>query len=258
MSILEWTFFAIPLRDWLTAALVAGMAFFALKLLLTVTLGQLQRLARHTRRDLDDIVVADLPPPAGGSSRPRSGPGRFCWSSRPSCAPCSPPCSSSSSCCSSASGARAAIRAYVDSATARGSWRPTPPASPRCARSASSLTVVVWSVLVLMALDTLGIDITALVAGLGVGGVAVALAVQNILGDLFASLSIVLDKPFVYGDFIIVDDLDGTVEHMGLKTTRVRSLSGEQLVFSNSDLLKSRIRNYKRMLRAAGGLLAAA
>jgi small-conductance mechanosensitive channel len=104
-----------------------------------------------------------------------------------------------------------------------------------------------WSAVVLMALDNLGVNITALVAGLGVGGVAVALAVQNILGDLFASLAIVLDKPFVLGDFIIVADLLGTVEHIGLKTTRVRALSGEQLVFSNADLLSSRIRNFGRM-----------
>ncbi len=106
---------------------------------------------------------------------------------------------------------------------------------------------LLWSALTLMALDNLGLDITALVAGLGVGGVAVALAVQNILGDLFASLSIVLDKPFEVGDFIIVDSYLGTVENVGLKTTRIRSLGGEQLVFSNSDLLGSRVRNYKRM-----------
>jgi small-conductance mechanosensitive channel len=96
-------------------------------------------------------------------------------------------------------------------------------------------------------LDNLGVDITALIAGLGVGGIAVALAVQTVLGDLFASLSIALDKPFVVGDFLIVDDLLGSVEFVGLKTTRLRSLSGEQLVFSNSDLLNSRIRNYGRM-----------
>ncbi|MGB7295548.1 MAG: mechanosensitive ion channel family protein [Candidatus Aminicenantales bacterium] len=107
--------------------------------------------------------------------------------------------------------------------------------------------LAVWSVVLLLALDNLGINITALVAGLGIGGIAIALAVQNILGDLFASMSILLDKPFIIGDFIIVDDLRGTVEHIGLKTTRIRSLSGEQLVFANSDLLKSRIRNYKRM-----------
>jgi len=78
-------------------------------------------------------------------------------------------------------------------------------------------------------------------------GIAVALAVQNILGDLFASLTIVLDKPFIVGDFIIVGDSMGTVERVGLKTTRIRSLSGEQLIMPNSDLLQSRIRNYKRM-----------
>lgn len=107
--------------------------------------------------------------------------------------------------------------------------------------------VFVWSAVVLLALDNLGFDITALVAGLGIGGIAAALAAQNVLGDLFASIAIVLDKPFVVGDFIIVGDLMGTVEQVGLKTTRVRSLYGEQLIFSNNDLLNSRIRNYKRM-----------
>ena len=107
--------------------------------------------------------------------------------------------------------------------------------------------MVLWSVLLLLALDNLGINITGLIAGLGIDGLAIALALQNILSDLFASLSIVLDKPFVMGDFIIVDDHLGTVEHIGLKTTRLRSLSGEQIVVSNADLLKSRIRNFKRM-----------
>jgi small-conductance mechanosensitive channel len=102
-------------------------------------------------------------------------------------------------------------------------------------------------VLVLMGLSNMGIDIAALIAGLGVGGIAIALAAQNILGDLLASLSIVLDKPFIVGDFLVVGDEKGTVEHIGIKTTRLRSLSGEQLVFSNKDLLESRIRNFKRM-----------
>jgi small-conductance mechanosensitive channel len=108
---------------------------------------------------------------------------------------------------------------------------------------------LLWSTVLLLVLDNLGFNITTLIAGLGVGGVAVALAVQNILGDLFASLSIVLDKPFSVGDFIVVDDMMGSVEHVGLKTTRVRSLSGEQLVFANSDLLSSRVRNYGRMYK---------
>jgi small-conductance mechanosensitive channel len=108
--------------------------------------------------------------------------------------------------------------------------------------------LVLWSLVLLVGLQNLGIEVNALLASLGVGGIAVALASQNILGDLFASLSIHFDKPFVVGDFIIVDDLLGTVEKIGLKTTRVRSLHGEQLVLSNNDLLSSRIRNYKRML----------
>jgi len=104
-----------------------------------------------------------------------------------------------------------------------------------------------WTIVVLLALNNLGIEITALIAGLGISGIAIALAVQNILGDLFASLSIVMDRPFVIEDFIIVGDQMGTVEHVGLKTTRVRSLSGEQIIFSNTDLLGSRIRNFRRM-----------
>jgi len=107
--------------------------------------------------------------------------------------------------------------------------------------------VVIWAIVLLLALENMGVDITGLVAGLGISGIAIALAVQNILGDLFASMSIVVDKPFVIGDFIIVGELMGTVEKIGLKTTRVRSLSGEQIVFSNSDLLASRVRNYKQM-----------
>ena len=127
----------------------------------------------------------------------------------------------------------------------------------RMAQDASSATtinllgfvarVILWVIVLLLVLDNLGVNITGLVAGLGIGGIAVALALQNILGDLFASLSIVLDKPFVIGDFVVVESLSGTIEHIGLKTTRIRSLSGEQLIFSNNDLLKSRIRNYKRM-----------
>lgn len=107
--------------------------------------------------------------------------------------------------------------------------------------------LVVWSLVLLVSLENIGVDVTAMVAGLGIGGVAVALAAQNILGDLFASLSIVIDKPFVLGDFLIVGDQLGSVEQIGMKTTRIRSLSGEQIVFGNSDLLSSRVRNYGRM-----------
>jgi small-conductance mechanosensitive channel len=109
------------------------------------------------------------------------------------------------------------------------------------------LNVAIWAMVLLLTLDNLGIDITALVAGLGIGGVAVALAVQNILGDLFASLSITLDRPFVVGDFLVVGDFMGSVEYIGIKSTRLRSLSGEQIIIANSDLLGSRVRNYGRM-----------
>ncbi len=106
---------------------------------------------------------------------------------------------------------------------------------------------ILWILLVLIALDSLGVRVTTLIAGLGVTGIALALAVQNILGDVFAALSIVMDKPFVVGDAITVDTMSGTVEHIGLKTTRVRATTGEQIVFSNADLLKSRIRNFRRL-----------
>src|SRR6266516_3339699 len=104
-----------------------------------------------------------------------------------------------------------------------------------------------WSVVMLLALENLGFNITALIAGLGIGGIAVALAAQSILGDLFASIMIALDKPFAMGDFIVLDEMMGTVEYIGLKTTRLRSLSGEQIVISNADLLKSRLRNFQRL-----------
>lgn len=106
---------------------------------------------------------------------------------------------------------------------------------------------LIWAVVVLLILDNVGVDVTALVAGLGIGGVAVALALQNILGDLFASLSITFDRPFVLGDFLIVEDYLGSVEYIGLKSTRLRSLSGEQIIMSNANLLGSRVRNYGRM-----------
>jgi len=108
--------------------------------------------------------------------------------------------------------------------------------------------LIVWAVVLLTALDNFGVDVTALVAGLGIGGLAVGLALQNVLQDILAYISILVDKPFVFGDFMVVGDFSGTVEHIGIKSTRVRSLSGEQIVFGNADLLSSRIRNYKRML----------
>jgi small-conductance mechanosensitive channel len=106
---------------------------------------------------------------------------------------------------------------------------------------------VIWGIGITFLLDNLGFKISAVVAGLGIGGIAVALAAQAILGDLFSYFVIFFDRPFEIGDFIIIGDFMGSIEHIGIKTTRIRSLGGEQLVFSNTDLTNSRIRNYKRM-----------
>ncbi len=112
------------------------------------------------------------------------------------------------------------------------------------------LKIVLWSIIFILIVDNIpGVEVTALVTSLGIGGIAIGLALQNILGDLFSSLSISMDKPFIIGDFIQVDNFLGTVEKIGLKSTRLRSISGEQLIFSNSDLLNSRVQNFKRLER---------
>jgi small-conductance mechanosensitive channel len=109
------------------------------------------------------------------------------------------------------------------------------------------LQITVWVVFLLATLSNLGINVTTLVASLGIGGIAIALAVQNVLGDLLASLAIAVDKPFEVGDSISVAGFSGKVEHVGLKTTRVRADSGEQIVISNAQVLKDTLRNFKRM-----------
>jgi small-conductance mechanosensitive channel len=248
MELLDRLIYENTVRQWLVALGAALVIFFALWLIIYIVRNRLAALASRTRTQWDDVVVYVLSKTKGltlflvavfvGSHLVQL-PDRLdriisrvailgllvqagVWLS---------------------AGLRASLERYTrrELATDRGA-----------ATTISALgfvgKLVIWAVLLLVALDNLGVDITTLVAGLGVGGIAVALATQNILGDLFASLSIVLDKPFVLGDFIIVDDLQGTVEHIGLKTTRVRSLWGEQVVFSNADLLKSRLRNFGRMM----------
>ena len=113
--------------------------------------------------------------------------------------------------------------------------------------------IVLWTLLGLLILSNFGVNISALITGLGIGGVALALAVQRVLGDFLAYVSIVLDRTFEVGTFIVVGDFKGTVEHVGVRSTQVRSLSGEKLRFPNSDLLNSRIQNFKSLRGAAGG-----
>ncbi|MBN2396192.1 MAG: mechanosensitive ion channel family protein [Candidatus Atribacteria bacterium] len=109
------------------------------------------------------------------------------------------------------------------------------------------LKIIVWSIALIVLLDNLGIQVSALLAGLGIGGIAIALASQNILGDLFSYFIIFFDRPFEIGDFLTIDSFSGTIENIGIKTTRIRSLGGEEIIFSNTDLVNSRLRNYKRM-----------
>ncbi len=111
------------------------------------------------------------------------------------------------------------------------------------------IRVVVWGLATVFLLDNLGFRISTVIAGLGIGGIAVALAAQNLLGDLFAYLVIMFDRPFEIGDFVIVGEYMGVIERLGIKTTRIGSLGGEQIIMANKDLTDSRVRNYKRMER---------
>jgi small-conductance mechanosensitive channel len=139
----------------------------------------------------------------------------------------------------------AAVRHLIDMRRGREAANTQGAASLNLLRFVAML--IVWVVAFLMLLTNLGIKIMPLVAGLGIGGIAIALAVQNVLGDLFASLSIALDKPFRVGDSLTVGEEKGTVEYIGIKSTRLRSVTGEQIVISNGDLLKSRVRNFSRL-----------
>ena len=110
-----------------------------------------------------------------------------------------------------------------------------------------AIRVAIWAIGLVFLLDNLGFDISAVIASLGIGGVAIALASQGVLKDLFSYFSILFDRPFEIGDFIVVGDFLGTVEQVGIKTTRIKSLSGEELILANTDLTGSRIRNFKKM-----------
>jgi small-conductance mechanosensitive channel len=247
LKILDFSFLGNSVQNWLVALAVSVIALFALYLARRVGLSRLAALASQTENNWDDAVADML-------SRTRSPfifiVALFLGSLFLSL----------TSEYRQISYTIAAIALLVQG----GIWlnglllfwlkedreerRKTDPGSVAAVNAMGFVgRLILWAVVLLLVLDNLGVDVTALVAGLGVGGIAVALAVQNILGDLFASLSIVLDKPFTVGDILIIDEYLGSVEHIGLKTTRMRSLSGEQLVFSNTDLLKSRIKNYGRM-----------
>ena len=247
MDFLANTFFGNTIQEWLLATLTGVATFVVLRLIAVVAVSRLATLAKGTSSHLDDVVMYSLQKTkgllvfivslyvAGRVLELPSGIGGALESL-------------------TVIALLAQTGIWIGAGIKR--WVEFQRAERAAEDGASVMTMnvlgiaarmVLWSMVVLLALENLGVDVTALVAGLGIGGVAVALAAQSVLGDLFASLSIVLDRPFVLGDFLIVGDFLGSVEEIGLKTTRVRSLSGEQLIFSNADLLNSRIRNYGRM-----------
>lgn len=240
---------ANSVRQWLTALAVALAAFLALLLIRFLLVGRLSEIAKRTTTEVDDILVELV-----ARTKPYFlAAAALVFGSHFLQLPTT-------------------LDLYFDAAFALvllvqcGLWGSAAvdlwvqrQAGMKAARSdVTSVTtiralgigakLVLWVIVFITALDKFGVNVTTLVTGLGIGGVAIALAVQNVLGDLFAALSIVFDKPFDVGDSIAVDQLQGTVERIGLKTTRLRSISGEQIIISNSELLKSRIRNYKRQL----------
>ena len=246
---LDQRFLDNSVRAWAIAIAIAVAAFFVLLLIRRLLLGRLSAIAKRTTTELDDILVEIV-----ARTRPYFlAAAAAVFGSRFLVLP-------------------ATTDVYVGGAFALvllvqcGMWGATAVdlwinqrlnrrvtgvdvASATTIRALGiGIKVLLWVIVFITALDKFGVNVTTLVTGLGIGGVAIALAVQNVLGDLFAALSIVLDKPFDVGDAIAVDQMSGTVERIGLKTTHVRSLSGEQIIISNSDLLKSRIRNYKRQV----------
>jgi small-conductance mechanosensitive channel len=244
---LAWELYGNPLRAWLTAIAVLVGSVVVLLAARRVVIRRLERFAKATRTDFDDLVVDLLRRTRfyfivlvalAAASLVLDLPGSVRQAVKVFAV--------LALCLQTITWGNGFIQFWVERYTRRsgadGKTQTTVTAFGYLAR------FLLWLVVLLLALDNFGINVTALVAGLGVTGVAVALAVQNILGDLLGALSIVVDKPFVVGDAIAVDQFQGTVENIGLKTTRLRSVSGEQIIISNADLLRSRIRNYKRLV----------
>ncbi|HEX6941128.1 MAG TPA: mechanosensitive ion channel family protein [Longimicrobiales bacterium] len=252
MTFLEWTIYGNTLRAWITALLAAG-AIFAI---LEIVKGMLLR--RHAPR-AESVARVEEAGAEGGVLRAALTRTHVAWlalvsaylGSRFLFFPADVEARLRAGavivfCIQGAVWAVAALEFLLR----RGMWR-RHRADAATATAFRVLGVVgragVWMAFALLALANVGVEVTPLLTGLGVGGIAVALAVQNILGDILAALSIALDRPFTIGDAIAVGDLTGTVEHVGLKTTRLRGEAGEQIILANADLLRSRIRNYGRV-----------
>lgn len=234
-----------PVRSWLVAAALACATIVLLVLAKRMTLARARRWAERTTTHLDDVVIDVL---ASLHAAFFVALGLWVASEYVDLSPRSVHVTRTATTLCALLQVGVSLQSLVRRISL--GWAPaTADGRARTAASASAFlaSLTIWAVLIVSGLAVLGFEISALVAGLGVGGVAAALAVQNILGDLFASLSIYFDRPFNLGDFIVVDDAMGTVQKIGLRTTRVQALSGEEIVFANGDLTKSRVRNFKRM-----------
>jgi small-conductance mechanosensitive channel len=247
MSFLDSTFYNNTVQEWLVAAGILVLALFILRFLVGMAVKRLAPLADQTDTPVDDLVAELL------------GKTRFLFLLIVSLF------LSSHALTLPAVIRTVLLRASIIALVLQGAIWVNAAINflleryrkAKLEQDASAVTTVtalsfigklaVWVIAILLIMDNFGIEVTALVAGMGIGGIAVALAAQSILSDLFASLAIVLDKPFVIGDFLAVGEYKGTVEYIGLKTTRLRSLTGEQLVLGNADLLNSRVRNFGRL-----------
>lgn len=238
-------YFGNSLRDYLFAALIFLGSLAALKVFQAIVLNRLTVLAKKTKTDIDDTlikIVQSVRPPfyfflafylALNSLTFHPLFQRFVnvvllvWV---------------------VVQAVIAFGILVDFLVGKYIGREKEPGTREAVRLLSKVTkAILWAIAALFVLSNLGINVTSLVAGLGIGGIAVALALQNILGDLFSSFAIFFDKPFRVGDFIIVGEHMGVVEKIGIKTTRLRALQGEEIVISNNELTSARVQNFKAM-----------
>ena len=245
MYIYDWTFYNNSLANWMIALGITVVSMIGLVCARNIAVRRLVRLAEQTETDLDDLAAKLL---RGTSNWFVLFLAVFIGSRSLNMA------QTGDTYISSAAAVAGLLQAalwgtelisYVLERYARLTVDDEPGVVNTLSVLGFVARVVMWATVLLLVLDNIGVEITGLLAGLGISGIAVALAVQNILGDLFAYLSIMLDRPFARGDFIVVDDILGTVERIGLKSTRVRSLTGELIVFSNTDLLSTRLRNYQ-------------
>jgi small-conductance mechanosensitive channel len=244
--VLEYTFLHHPLSQWLQAGIVFAAMFLGLWALRLLVVQRLARLAERTTTDVDDLLVdlvrrthvlfLAIVSVAVASEALEEG------------------LSNKFKLFVVLASFLQAIRwgngliAYGAKHYAARMSITDPSAQATMSALKFMIRLALFVILVILALDNLGVKITGLITGLGISGIAIALAVQNILGDLFAALSIMVDKPFIVGDFVVVGEEKGNVEHVGLKSTRLRSVSGEQIIVANADLLKSRVRNFRRLV----------